>query len=89
VVVVRRLLEPCTSYLVRTVLRGGVDSDIISLPNQLPRAGVWGGFARVALREWELLQPPEDFGSTPLVEAYTYQLPGIIIQCPVAPILPD
>jgi len=36
-----------------------------------------------------LLQPPEDLGSALLVEAYTHQLAGIVIQRPVAPVLPD
>ena len=55
----------------------------------LPYAGGVAG-----LRGWHwgsgtLLQPPEDLRSTLFVQADTDQLAGIVIQRPVAPVLPD
>jgi hypothetical protein len=46
-------------------------------------AGSVAGFCGERWGSWTLLQPPEDLGSTLLVEAHIDELASAIIECPV------
>src|SRR5712692_7538953 len=50
----------------------------------LPRAGFGAGGGGWHRGSGTLLQPPEDLDSALLVQAYTHQLAGVVIQGPVA-----